>query len=185
MIFDNIEEYEVLKENWPIVGRGCILVTCRSENLAAGLPANALEIPTFTVGESSDLMLKILDRQNVDEGEVDASKILSQKLGGLALALDIIAKQVRIRKKSIRDFIPYYDEHYGTLHKRPKRGIRNPYYDKDLTTVWKAAFENLSSNSAICMSLLCFVAPESVPDWLLSQKVDLDEKYSFLKEHEE
>jgi hypothetical protein len=155
------------------------------KSLAATPAAASIEVPTFTVDESSELMLQILNWQDISLDEVEASRDLSEKLGGLALVLDIIAKQVRTRKKSIREFLPYYDEHHRTLHKRPKRGIIDPYYDKDLLTVWRPAFEDLSLDSAKLISLLCFVAPESIPQWLLIQEMTLPEEWMFLSNPEE
>ncbi|KAI9671547.1 MAG: hypothetical protein M1817_003599 [Caeruleum heppii] len=186
LIFDNVEDHTVLRENWPTTGTGTILVTCRSELLAASPATVAIEVPTFTGQESGELMLKILNRTDAGLDEVLAARELSAKLGGLALAIDIIAKQIKVRKrfKSVREFLPYYDEHRRMLQKRPKRGIFDPYYAKDIDTVWQTAFEHLTPDAAHLMALFCFLAPEAIPQWLMESKGDLPEPWCFLSDPE-
>ncbi|KAL8896037.1 MAG: hypothetical protein Q9207_007903 [Kuettlingeria erythrocarpa] len=186
LILDNVEDQKVLSENWPRTGNGSILVTCRSEILAASPAAVAIEIPAFTMSESGELIMNIMNRKNASEDENLAAHELSEKLGGLALAIDIVAKQIKTRKrfKTIRDFLPYYEQHYRTLHKRPKIGIFDPYYSKDIDTVWQTAFEHLEPDAARLMSLFCFMAPEGIPQWVLEPKGDVPTGWEFLKDPE-
>lgn len=164
-----------------------MLVTCRSEILAASPTAVAIEVPTFTIDESSNLILNIMNKKNADKDENLAAHELSEKLGGLALAIDIVAKQIKTRKrfKTIRDFLPYYDQHCRTLHKRPKIGIFDPYYSKDIDTVWQTAFEHLQPEAARLMSLFCFMAPEGIPRRVLEPKGDMPPGWDFLLDPEE
>ena len=184
---DNVEDQKVLRENWPTSGNGSILVTCRSEILAASPAAVAIEVPTFTTAESGELIMNIMNRKISTEDEVLAAHELSKKLGGLALAIDIVAKQIKTRKrfKTIRDFLPYYDQHRRTLHKRPKIGIFDPYYSKDIDTVWQTAFENLPPDSAHLMSLFCFTAPEGIPQWILEPKGEMPPGWEFMSDPDE
>jgi len=89
MIFDNVEDSNVLQSNRPNVGKGSILITCRSEVLAESLTISPIEIPPFTTNESSALILQILNKSNhnISAEESAATKQLSEKLGGLALAI--------------------------------------------------------------------------------------------------
>ncbi|KAL8647404.1 MAG: hypothetical protein Q9210_005582 [Variospora velana] len=109
LILDNVEDQKVLSENWPRTGNGSILVTCRSEILAASPAAVTIEIPAFTIDKSGELIINIMNRKNASEDENLAAHELSEKLGGLALAIDIVTKQIKTRKrfKTIRDFLPF------------------------------------------------------------------------------
>ena len=93
-----------------------------------------------------------------------AAHEVSDKLGGLALAIDIVTNQIKAsgRFKSVRDFLPYYDQHRHALYQRPRMGILDPYYSKDIDTIWQTAFENLPPGAAHLMSLLGFAAPEGI-----------------------
>jgi hypothetical protein len=128
------------------------------------------------------MMLNILNKREATEDEILAVRELSDKLGGLALTIDIIAKQIRTCKsfKSIRDFLPCYDEHRRTLHRRPKRGIIDPYYAKGIDAVWKTAFELLTTEAAHLISLFCFMAPEGILQWILEQKDETLPGWEFL-----
>lgn len=96
---DNVEDPKVLRENWPTSGNGGILVTCRSKILAASPAGVAIEAPTFTNAESGELIMDIMKRKISTEDEVLATHELSEKLGGLALSIDIVTKQIKTRKR--------------------------------------------------------------------------------------
>ena len=169
LILDNVEDQKVLSENWPTTGSGSILVTCRSEILAASPAVVSIEVPIFTNEESVELILKIVSKKDPVEDEIAAARELSGKLGGLALAIDIVAKQIKTRKRFriIREFLPYYDQHRTSLYKQPRIAIFDPYYTKGIDTVRLAAFDNLPPEAALLMSLLCFMAPDGVSQWVL------------------
>ncbi|KAL9612957.1 MAG: hypothetical protein Q9167_002486 [Letrouitia subvulpina] len=131
LVLDNVVDQNWLLDIWPVTGAGNILITCQSEPLAESLAATSIEIPTFNKEESGERILRILNRKNISQDDVSAAQELSEKLGGLALLLDIVAKRIKVTKrfKNVRDFLPYYEEHYRVLNKR--LGIVDPYYSKD------------------------------------------------------
>lgn len=188
LVFDNVEEEETLIQNLPRTGNGAVITTCRSEFLAdSQLIDVAIEVPSFTPEEGSELMIQIIGRSSPTDDEREAAVELSDKLGGLALGVDILAKQIRTSKrfKTIRDFLPYFYSHRRDLLSKPNRKGFNPYYSKDVQTVWNTAFDSLddiSSRTAACLlSLLCFLAPEGIPQWALDSKEQLPQAWQFLK----
>jgi NB-ARC domain len=184
LIFDNVEDPDLLIQNWPVSGSGCILVTCRNEVVALAPAASALEIPVFSKNEGSEFIIQMLAR-DVTLEERESSLELSEKLGGLPLALDMMAKQVRARRKTVTQFLPYYERNRKLLYKNTRRGIASPYYSKDLETVWKTAFENLGASGAGLMSLLCFFAPDGIPVSVLEASTEPLVGYEFLRMSEE
>lgn len=181
-MYDNVEDNNLLQESWPKSGNGSIVVTCRSEIDAQSPASKSLEILTFSKYEGSQMILNILGKDEPSEKEIGLSQELCSRLGGLALALDLMAKQMQVRKKPLELFLPYYEAHRRTLDKRNKHGIHDPYYDKDLDTVWSASFDHLSDEAAILMSLLCFTAPDAIPQSLFTGQHQLSPKYRFLKD---
>ena len=159
-------------------------MTCRSAIIATSPAAVAIEVPTFTTAEGGELIMTIMNRNISTEDEVSAANELSEKLGGLALAIDIVAKQIEISKrfKTIRDFLPYYDQHRRTLHEQPKIEKFDPYYSKDIGSVWQTAFENLPPDAAHLMSLFCFTAPEGIPQWILEPKGEMQPGWEFMSD---
>jgi hypothetical protein len=130
LIFDNVEESTDLQSIWPATGCGNIVVTCRSEFLVEPLVDEVIEVSTFKKEEGSDFMLKIVDQKVAADADVKSALIFSDQLGGLALALELIGKQIKIRKKTIEQFLPFYNENRQSLNKQSKRRIKNPYYEK-------------------------------------------------------
>lgn len=184
LILDNAEDKAVFTHNWPMTGTGSILVTCKSEFIAASPAAVAFEVTKFTPGESSELILRTLNMGDPSEEEVNASTCLAQKLGGLALALDIAAKQMIAHKKPLQEFLPYYDQHQRTALKQTKR-INNPHYDKDLATMWDTVFESLGLHAARLLSLICFMAPDNITSSLFEQEIELPLDWKFLSDPDE
>lgn len=185
MVFDNVEDQNILDGSKPITGDGTILVTCRSEFIAASICGSTLKVPTFTAEEGSNLLFKVIGHASPPSSrERECSLELAERLGGLALALDIMGKQIRTRKKTIEEFLDFYNEHRRLLNKQPKRGIRNQYYWKDLDTVWETSFLSLSQIAANLLCLICFVAPEDIPDTLFTRGQNLPPHYRFLADPE-
>lgn len=169
LVFDNVENAEDLSQAWPTVGCGRILITCRSKLLAESQSiATAIEIPPFSVAEGKDMILHILDRKHVSEEDLQAISEISKRLGGLALALDVVAKNIKFSCwfKSISEFLPYLDKNERSVLRRPRDGT-DPYYSKDVENVWQRAFDDLSDDAADLLRLLCFMGPESIPQSLL------------------
>ncbi|KAF1957122.1 TPR-like protein [Byssothecium circinans] len=185
VIFDNVEFEDTLTQNWPRTGNGSILVTCRSEFLVDSQVDVPIEVPTFTSDEGSELMMQIIGRNNPTQDERIAAVELSDRLGGLALGVDIVAKQIRTSKrfKSVKDFLPHFYEDRCELLKKPKRSGFNIYYSKDLDTIWNTAFVSLEeasqSTAARLLSLLCYLAPEGIPQWVLETKEQVPEEWQF------
>lgn len=196
LIFDNVEDEEKLLANLPKVGRGDILITCRSELLAESLESSMqvaiVEVPPFSNDETTQLILQILDKTptSVKHDELQATRTLSEQLGGLALAVDIVAKNMKTsrRFKSVVDFLPYYEKNRRSLNKR--KGARKSSYTKDLDTVWEIAFASLDTedqpeaDAAKLLRLLCFVAPEAIPEFFQPEDVMFPEDWSFLGDDE-
>lgn len=185
MIFDNVEDLTRIEDAMPLTGTGRVLVTCRSEYsadfLASAPPTlHVLEVPTFTREEGGELLLQIAGQVNPSAEDRSCALELSERLGGLALALDLIGRQIKIRKKTMTPFLPFYLEHRLLLNKQPSRGIRNKYYSLDLETVWKTSFLNLSDDAASLIRLMCFVAPDDIPDFLFTGGDHFPAKYAFI-----
>jgi hypothetical protein len=139
-----------------------------------------VEVPTFTILEGRDFLLKMVAQRATTPADLDIAKQLSDRLGGLALALEIIGKQIKARKTTVEYFLPFYNRNRQAMNKEPKRGAKNPYYDKDIETVWETSFINLGPEASKFLMLLCLLAPTDVPEGIFTQGKDLPEDYLFL-----
>ena len=180
LIFDNVEKSTNLQPIWPITGCGSIIVTCRSEFRVESFIDEVIEVPTFTTKEGGDFILKRLGQRVTSDADLKYSQMLSDRLGGLALALEITGKQIKHRKTTVEQFIPFYNRNRQLMNKEPMRAPKNPYYDKDLDSVWETAFNSLSPEASRFLMLLCFLAPTDVPEDIFTEGKDISKAYAFL-----
>ena len=161
------------------------MVTCRSELIAA-CPANcAVEILSFTRQVGGELLLRLAGKRNADDGDIAAAEELSEMLGGLALAIDITARQIFVKKKSMKQFLPYFVKNKQSLRMPPRYAARNPYYNDTLVTVWQTAFDSLDEDSSQLLGLICFFAPDAIPRDIINSPSHIPETWPFLTDNVE
>jgi len=180
IIFDNVDDNQLLTSNWPAAGNGQIVVTCRSELIAACPAAHVVEIPPFTRKEGGELLLTLANKRNSGADDIAAAAELSEMLGGLALAIDITARQIFVKKKSMQKFLPYFIKNKQSLRMPPRYAARNPYYNQSLVTVWQTAFNTLDENSAHLLGLICFFAPDNIPRDIINRPTQVPGTWPFL-----
>ena len=168
VIYDNVSDQMLLSRIWPSCGRGSILVTCRSELLAASSSASSIAVPPFNSDDGGHLLLRELGLSQYTIHDLQLAEEFSKTLGGHALAIDLMARNMRARKKNLEQFIHSYRENPRTLHKNLKRGIRNIYYEKDLASMWLIAFSRLDRLSARLFAIICMLAPGNLPAHVVS-----------------
>ena len=168
MVFDNVEDRNLLDRIWPSCGQGSILITCRSELLAASSAASAIEVPSFTDEEGGALLLQELGLDHYSAHDLELSASFSNTLGGHGLAIDLMARHMSARKKTLDQLIQSYREDPRSLHSLPKRGgIVSKYYSKDLSSMWTIAFDQLEPTSARLFGILSMVGPDQLPTQVL------------------
>lgn len=169
VIFDNVEESNVLDDYWPIFSGGSILITSRYENVAFEVNANTLKISPFSTEQGSNLLLKTLHRNSYSVDEKQGAEALSEVLGGLALGITVAAMQIRLKRMPIQKFVQSYTEKGPSVQSSSK--IKNIFYKHSLETVWKTAFSGLDSNAAFVFGAACYCAPDNLPISLFEHPV--------------
>lgn len=157
---------------WPSCGTGSILITCRSELTAASSATTSIEVPAFTNEEGGELLIQELGLTECSQVENTLSIQFSETLGGHALTLDVMARHMRARQKTLEEFVEIYQKNPRSLHKRPRRRIANKYYDKDddPESLWSIAFSQLEPLTAEVFGILCMLAPNRVPSSIFLKK---------------
>lgn len=160
IIFDNVEEPELLDNIWPSRGNGSILVTARAAAISFQLATERLEVPSFDEREGPELLMSLLGKQY--EGQKAAAKELAEKLGGHALAISQMAAVIKLRNMSLPSFNALYDTHREQLH-RTHRRTRAAGYSHFLDTVWKLSFKYLTIAGRALLAIIALLSPESIP----------------------
>ncbi|KAI1453884.1 hypothetical protein F4805DRAFT_461272 [Annulohypoxylon moriforme] len=173
VVFDNVEDQRVLGRIWPLSGPGCILVTCRSELTAASCSRLTMEVPAFDDNEGGTMLRSELQLGDEDVKNNVSSKELSSLLGGHAITLNVMARSVIARKKTLQEFVKMYEEDPRSLHKKPKRRIHNlynQYYDKpdDLESIWSIPFSQIRKEESRLLGILAMFGPSKVPSFVFT-----------------
>ncbi|KAL8966937.1 MAG: hypothetical protein Q9183_003147 [Haloplaca sp. 2 TL-2023] len=165
---DNVEDVARIRNAWPNASHGAILVTSRNDIVTIDPAAGGMEIESFPQGDGASFLMSLIGRQNYSREEKDAAYKLLARLGGLALALATMAAQIKLRCKSIVDFLVMYEKNSSKPHKE-RRGIE-AYYEKSLGTCWQTAFGFLTEDAAAVMGIIALIAPDLIPEALFKEQ---------------
>lgn len=147
LIFDNVEEINIVLDRWPASSHGSILLTSRREIISPGILS--LEVPVFTDGQGAEFLMKLVNStRNIPESpdELSSATELSRLLGGLPLGLTLVATQIRRKQYSISKFLPFYKQHWNRIHQADADSLK-PYYHHSLETAWDISFSQLAEDS--------------------------------------
>ncbi|KAF4458057.1 NB-ARC and TPR domain protein [Fusarium austroafricanum] len=163
LVFDNVDSYGILDQCWPTSKHGAILITTR-DILVATLPIDqGLEVNEFNIDEGAGFLLHMATKRRQVNGELENSRQVASKLGGLPLALNQMAAVINAKNYSIKDFDTMYSKHEKRFHKERKSGWKYLGYQHSLNTVWDISFTSLGDEARACLGVLSFFCPDSVP----------------------
>ncbi|KAJ4113929.1 hypothetical protein NW768_011459 [Fusarium equiseti] len=101
LVFDNVEDGEMIQEFMPSLGDGCILMTSRDASLGQSFQAEHIKLQPLTTTQSSHLLYKLT---GLPGDLTEISKILH----GYPLALAQIAKFISSRTLSLDEAIELF-----------------------------------------------------------------------------
>lgn len=180
LIWDNVEDLELLAHFLPPVRQGAHLLTTR--RAAMGTLAEGWEVPLMSHEEGLVLLLrraKILGLADSTEqlpliaerhpGEYAAAEDLVRLLEGLPLALDQAGAYAEETAGSLADYLRLYHTHRPELLSR--RGDVTSAHPASVVTTWSVAFERLEQTQPAAADLLrlcALLAPEAIPEELFT-----------------
>lgn len=160
LIFDNAEDGDVLLPYWlQACSNGSSLITSRNHNLMFDSAEDGVEIPAFSAESGSKLLLHVLRRNVVEDVEREEAKSaleLARQLDGHPLAISCMAGLIRKRNWTIPEALDKYERDQRVLHRENRQ---NP-----LSTIWRLAFQSLTSGAAALLGILAYINPDSVPE---------------------
>ncbi|KAJ6019884.1 Tetratricopeptide-like helical [Penicillium canescens] len=145
---------------------GGILITSRTEMDLINFNVVSFEIPVFGNNEAGQLIMNIIGRSHYSTDEIAAAGELSKFVGGLALAVVILALNIRRRRCQIRQFCKLYEKNAGSFFEESKPSDLGPYYAHSLTTAWKVAFQSIGENALSLFGSISVLGPDNIPEEL-------------------
>ncbi|KAK5050886.1 hypothetical protein LTR84_003445 [Exophiala bonariae] len=164
LVFDNVENPDLIRICLPVSPKGPVLITSRADIVAVDPASQGIEIDVFTKDEGAEFLRSIIKRKSYSETENQPPVQLAERLGGLPLALNLMATQIRTKRAKISVFLHNYEADFERYHKTPEKGVQNTYYRHSLETVYRTSFLSLHGGSIPLLGVFCFVAPDGVPE---------------------
>jgi tetratricopeptide (TPR) repeat protein len=175
LIFDNVEEVELVKKFVPCARHGALLFTSRRQ--ALGIAAQILDVEQMTVEEGMRFLLLRSRRlaptaslASLAPQEEEAARAIVTEMGSLPLALDQVGTYIEETQCSLEDYLQLYYQHQSRL-----LGRRGPYvqnHPASVITTLSLTFREVEQRNPIAAELLqlcAFLAPDAIPEELFTR----------------
>ncbi|KAI0876464.1 P-loop containing nucleoside triphosphate hydrolase protein [Hypoxylon argillaceum] len=190
LVFDNVDDYAMLKRFWPTSESGAIIVTTRDTAIndtafRRGLVPSIKEVGGFDDEEGAEFLLHMTLRTEYGcEEEELAAHELSHHLGGMPLGICQISPIITSKNLTFKKFEAMYMEDEDHFHKQREVGWESQGYEHGLHTVWESAFDNLTKDARNCLEVIAFLNSDFIYHELFKDaKVDeLPEKLCFCRD---
>jgi predicted ATPase len=170
LVFDNVDNIELLGQIWPASNQGSIIITTRSPSVASGRTTTTLALGSFSEDTSGKVLRSLSGLGFADDKESAAAhRILHYCVRGLPLALMQMSSFIRNRGSS-------YSEAEKMLQKSEsaRKWCVNAgppaEYDHTLATAWDTSLQRLSRKARALLHLLSCFDTDLVPEGMITGK---------------
>ena len=174
LIFDNVEEIELVRGFLPTARTGSLLFTSRKQ--ALGITAQTLDLEKMTPAEGTRFLLyraRLLNpteslKQLAPTDETAVQEIVSL-MDGLPLALDQAGAYIEATRCSLSDYLQLLQSSPQRLLDEREDHANHPL---SVSKTFTLAFERLEQSNMLAAELLtvcAFLAPEAIPETFFSE----------------
>ncbi|KAI1205232.1 uncharacterized protein F4807DRAFT_471225 [Annulohypoxylon truncatum] len=160
LIFDNVDEEAELETYWPSGPQGAIIMTTRNPLLT--MATTSIGIEPFSTAEGSAFLYSLIAKVPGTRGSDHDSEAISNRLGGLPLAINQMAAFILSRAMSLDEFRKMYEK-----FSQKYNGIARPgstfYYKYTINSTWELSLSKLSRDSKALLQILSFFQPDGIP----------------------
>lgn len=167
LVFDNVENDEMLEQVWPASARGSVIITCRSQSLALKRTTEVMPLRCFASEIGTEVLYLLTGLQPSSEADAAAARELCELIDGFPLAMAQISEFMSDRGYSYQELLPVYKKSAEKIFTRTGAPVQ---YGHTLDTVWDVSFERLSKASRTLLNFLTFFDPDTIPEWIHSNK---------------
>ncbi|ELQ32324.1 hypothetical protein OOU_Y34scaffold01189g6 [Pyricularia oryzae Y34] len=179
LVFDNVDDVDILEQIWPASSHASVIITTRSPSVASRRSKKILRLECFALEPATEMIYALSGKRPSQECDVTAAVELCELLGGLPLAMEQVAAFIRDRDFLFSEVLPKLKKSAEKVFART-RAI--DAYEHTVSTVWNLSLEQLSEQAKILHNVLAFFDPDHVSEHLINQtKVRLnDPAWEFL-----
>jgi tetratricopeptide (TPR) repeat protein/transcriptional regulator with XRE-family HTH domain len=179
LIFDNVEDIQMVKEFLPMRGKGAALLTTRLH--AVGKHIHKIELDKLS-REEGILFLQSRISAGGEQGPVtlleaeqQAAEQLYTLMDGLPLALDQAAAYIEEHRCTLAEYLVLYQQQQTTLLRlRNKVDVED--YPDSVATTWLLSFQRIEVKNPAAAELLrlcAFLAPDAISEEILTKGASL------------
>ncbi|MBA2682781.1 MAG: helix-turn-helix domain-containing protein [Ktedonobacteraceae bacterium] len=173
LIFDGVDNLEMISEFLPRRGEGHILLTTRSQ--ATGSSIKGINVTPMGQAESFLLLLRraklisnVTELASISTSMRQDAEMICALFGGLPLALDQAATYIEENQCELRNYYALYQGQRKALLKR-RGGANKRGYSRSVATTWTSSFQQIEQSNPIAADLLRLLA--FLPPGTISQEV--------------
>nr|POE75756.1 hypothetical protein CFP56_67775 [Quercus suber] len=167
VIFDSVEDPEMLDDFWPRGSSGSVLITSREPlaELQFYSTESGMTLPPFNIEDTQNFLLQITGRKN-DKDDINHVQAVAKILGGMPLAVAQMAGYIVRMDLKFAEFVEKYNDPKSQqdLIRRLRKSTM-PGYQHTIASVW--GFENLK-HSAYLLDVLSFFDPIGIPEYIMT-----------------
>ncbi len=175
LIFDNVEDFQLLEDFLPSEIKGHLLLTTLSQN--TGTHAHRIAVEPMDNNSGAELLLrrsKLLARESTLEHMVAAdaalARSLSEDMEGLPLALDQTGAYIEETDASLSEFVQLYQqERDSLLNRRGAVASKDGGHPQSVATTFELSFAKAREQYPLADDILHFCAflhPDAIPEEL-------------------
>jgi hypothetical protein len=168
LVFDNVDDSQVLEIAPPLGSLGSLVVTSRNPMIAYGAISVTVQLHPFDQSHGTEAILNLLGKPCASDTERSSARDITEALGGLPLAITQISGFIAQQKLSMSGFVPLYERNAAKINRRSVPGHQDEHI---LSTVWAIAIQTMASESRHIQSLLAFFDPDKVQESILIEGV--------------
>lgn len=163
LIFDDVDELDLIKGFFPTYMQGHILLTSR-KNVFNNLGVkNSIEIKKMTREGAKEFFLKRTERRDLDSSELNSLEELINEIDCLPLAMGTAGAYIYNMNLGFSEYLSSYRRRgLSLLEKNQVSDI----YPKSVTTTWISNFEKIGQISTSSLGILfvsAFLNPSQIP----------------------
>lgn len=172
VIFDNVDDADILDDYWPMGSSASVLITSRDPLLKTYIYTDdsghsGITLESFDHDEATDFLLRLTRRES-EVGEKNSGKAIVEALGGLPLAISQMAGVIARNELSFTEFLEMYGKEsaHAQLFKQQVGQLKSrTQYDHTIASVW--ALDGLNDGAASLLGVLSLLDPDGIPEYVL------------------
>ncbi|TPX09495.1 uncharacterized protein E0L32_009238 [Thyridium curvatum] len=172
LVYDNVDDRNILRQFWPEGGKGHIIVTTRDPFTANFRASDRISVLPLNMKESKNLFYDEIGRSPIPQQNPRIEKLLGE-WEGVPLAINQMSSFITRLGMDLDQFVKLYDT------SKPRLLQKEGYEEYPHSVATAFATEQLQQNPKAVMHAMCFFDPDRIPCEVIQSSFDSDETQGF------